>query len=198
MVRDVHYFAYGTLQRGLSNHADMTDVLGEPRGRFRTVDPFAVVVPHELGCANPGCGLLHRMATLVPEVGSLHVEGDVYLVDADGLSVVDRLESYDGEEGTGPYVRRAVDLVSLDGATRLSAQAYRVRNPAAWRTLVETGRADAVARYTADMASSTPKGCCVREPGHAGAHDTIDLLRVGDDLSVTSALDEVQRREGSS
>lgn len=193
----MHYFAYGTLQRGLSNHADMTDVLGEPRGRFRTVDSFAVVVPHELGCTNPGCGLLHRMAALVPEVGSLHGEGDVYLVDADGLSVIDRLENCDGEAGTGPYVRRAVDVVSLDGAKRLTAQAYLVRDPAAWRALVDTGRADAVARYTADMASSTPKGCCVREPGHAGAHDTIDLLRVGDDLSVPSAFDEVQQSEGS-
>jgi gamma-glutamylcyclotransferase (GGCT)/AIG2-like uncharacterized protein YtfP len=177
MARDIHYFAYGTLQQGLSNYADMTDVLGEPAGRFRTAEPFAVVVPHELGCANPGCGLLHRMATLVPEVGPVRAEGDVYLVDADGLSVVDRLEGYDGEDGTGPYVRCAVELVSLDGSTRLTAQAYRVRDPAPWRALVERRRADAVARYTADMASSTPKDCCVREPGHAGAHDTIDPLR---------------------
>ena len=177
MARDIHYFAYGTLQRGLSNHADMTDVLGEPRGRFRTVDAFAVVVPHERGCANPGCSLLHRMATLVPRVGALHVEGDVYLVDADGLGVVDRLESYDGEDGTGPYVRRGVEVASIDGSTHLTAQAYLVRDPAPWRALVELGRADAVARYTADMATSTPKDCCVRAPGHAGPHDTIDPLR---------------------
>ena len=71
MGRDIHYFAYGTLQKGLSNYADMTDVLGEPAGRFRTVDPFAVVVPLKAGCANPGCNLLPRMATLVPQVGSL-------------------------------------------------------------------------------------------------------------------------------
>jgi gamma-glutamylcyclotransferase (GGCT)/AIG2-like uncharacterized protein YtfP len=177
MARDIHYFAYGTLQKGLSNYADMTDVLGEPRGRFRTVEPFAVVVPHERGCANPGCGLLHRMAALVPEVGPLRVEGDVYLVDADGLRVVDRLENYDDAHGTGPYVRRAVDVVSIDGPAQLTAQAYLVRDPAPWRALVELGRADAVARYTADMASSTPKDCCVRVPGHAGAHDTIDPLR---------------------
>ena len=66
MARDIHYFAYGTLQQGLSNYADMGDVLGEPIGRFRTLDPFAVVVPHEPGCANPRCNLLHRMAMLVP------------------------------------------------------------------------------------------------------------------------------------
>jgi len=179
MPRDIHYFAYGTLQQGLSNHADLGEVLGEPRGRFRTRDPFAVVVPHEPGCANPGCSLLHRMAVLVPDVGSLHVEGDVYLVDADGLRVVDRLENYDGEERTGPYVRREIDVVSIDGLTQLRAQAYRVRDPAGWRALVERGAADAVARYTADMATSTPKNCCVREPGHAGAHDTIDPLRAG-------------------
>jgi len=177
MARDIHYFAYGTLQQGLSNYADMTDVLGEPLGRFRTADPFAVVVPHERGCANPGCSLLHRMAALVPRVGSLQVEGDVYLVDADGLRVVDRLESYDSAQTTGPYVRRAVDVVSLDGATQLAAQAYLVRDPAPWRALVAMGRADAVARYTADMATSTPKDCCMRAPGHAGPHDTIDPLR---------------------
>jgi gamma-glutamylcyclotransferase (GGCT)/AIG2-like uncharacterized protein YtfP len=177
LARDIHYFAYGTLQQGLSNYADMTDVLGEPSGRFRTVEPFAVVVPHEPGCANPGCNLLHRMAALVPLVGSLRVEGDVYLVDADGLRVVDRLESYDDADGTGPYVRRDVEVVSLDGSTQLTAQAYRVRDPAPWRALVERGRADAVSRYTADMATSRPKDCCVRRPGHAGAHDTIDPLR---------------------
>ena len=177
MARDIHYFAYGTLQQGLSNYADMGEVLGAPIGRFRTVDPFAVVVPHEPGCANPGCNLLHRMATLVAGVGSLRVDGDVYRVDADGLRVIDRLESYDGEEGRGPYVRREIDVVSVDGLTRLRAQAYLVRDPAPWRALVERGRADAVARYTADMATSTPKDCCVRAPGHAGAHDTIDPLR---------------------
>src|SRR3954452_16096518 len=133
MARDIHYFAYGTLQQGLSNHAATTDVLGEPRGRFRTVEPFAVVVPHERGCANPGCGLLHRMAALVPQVGSLRVEGDVYLVDADGLRVIDRLENYDPEEGAGPYVRREIDVVSVDGLTQLRAQAYRVHDAAAWR-----------------------------------------------------------------
>ncbi|MEA2138248.1 MAG: gamma-glutamylaminecyclotransferase [Solirubrobacteraceae bacterium] len=178
MARDIHYFAYGTLQRGLSNHADVSEVLGEPRGRFRTRDAFAVVVPHQPGCANPGCNMLHRMALLVPEVGALHAEGDVYLVDADGLRVIDRLESYDGEDGSGPYVRREIDLVSLDGLTQLRAQAYRVRDPAAWRALVERGRAAAVARYTADMATSEPKDCCARAPGHPGAHDTIDPLRV--------------------
>jgi gamma-glutamylcyclotransferase (GGCT)/AIG2-like uncharacterized protein YtfP len=177
MARDIHYFAYGTLQQGLSNFADMGSVLGEPRGRFRTRDPFAVVVPHEPGCANPGCNLLHRMAMLVPQMGSLHVEGDVYLVDAEGLRVIDQLENYDGEAGAGPYVRREIDVVSVDGLTNLRAQAYRVRDPAPWRALVEQGRADAVARYTAAMATSTPKTCCLREPGHAGAHDTIDPLR---------------------
>jgi gamma-glutamylcyclotransferase (GGCT)/AIG2-like uncharacterized protein YtfP len=179
MTRDIHYFAYGTLQQGLANHADVGEVLGEPRGRFRTRDPFAVVVPHEPGCANPGCNLLHRMAMLVPEVGALRVEGDVYRVDADGLRVIDRLENYDGEDGAGPYVRREIDVVSIDGLTQLRAQAYRVRDPGPWRALVERGRADAVARYTADMATSTQKACCVRAPGHAGAHDTIDPLSVG-------------------
>jgi gamma-glutamylcyclotransferase (GGCT)/AIG2-like uncharacterized protein YtfP len=157
----------------------MADVLGEVQGWFRTVGWFGVIVPHELGCTNPGCSLLHRMATLVPDVDSLQVEGDVYLVDRDGLSVIDRLENYDGEDGVGPYVRREVELESLDGATRLTAQVYRVRDPAPWRALVQAGRADAVARYTADMATATPKDCCSREPGHPGPHETVDVLRAG-------------------
>jgi hypothetical protein len=111
-------------------------------------------------------------------VGYLHAEGDVYLVDADGLRAIDRLESYDGEDGAGPYVRRELRVVSIDGSTQLTAQAYRVRDPASWRALVELGRAEAVSRYTADMATSTPKACCVREPRHAGPHDTINPLRV--------------------
>jgi hypothetical protein len=73
-------------------------------------------------------------------------------------------------------VRREIDVVSIDGLTQLRAQAYRVRDPAAWQALVKRGRADAVTRYTADMATSKPKDCCVRAPGHAGAHDTIDPL----------------------
>ncbi len=100
----------------------MGAVLGEPRGRFRTLGPFAVVVPHEPGCANPGCNLLHLMAMLVPHVGSLHVEGDVYLVDADGLRVIDQLESYDGEDATGPYVRREIDVVSIANSARHRGQ----------------------------------------------------------------------------
>jgi gamma-glutamylcyclotransferase (GGCT)/AIG2-like uncharacterized protein YtfP len=139
MVRDIHYFAYGTLQKGLSNYADMTDVLGEPAGRFRTAEAFAVVVRHEPGCSNPGCNLLHRMATLVSGVGSLRVEGDVYLVDAEGLRLIDRLENYEGEDGTGPYVRREIEVVSIDGRTQLTAHAYRVRDPAPWRNARRAG-----------------------------------------------------------
>ena len=179
-MRDIHYFAYGTLQRGLPNYADLTDVLGEPLGRFRTVDPHAIVVPAHAGCSNPGCSLLHRMATLVADYESLQVEGDVYAIDADGLAILDRLENYDGEEGTGPYVRRAIDVVSTDGESRLTVQAYRVRHPDRWLELVAAGRAEAVAVYTADMATSTPKDCCVRDPGHAGPHDTIDPFANGD------------------
>jgi hypothetical protein len=79
---------------------------------------------------------------------------------------------------SAPWSRsRDIDVVSIDGSTQLTAHAYRVRDPAPWRALVEQGRADAVSRYTADMATSTPKDCCVRQPGHAGAHDTIDPLR---------------------
>jgi gamma-glutamylcyclotransferase (GGCT)/AIG2-like uncharacterized protein YtfP len=173
LARDIHYFAYGTLQRGFSNYVEMRDVVGEPVGRFRTVEPFAIVVPHQAGCSNPGCGLLHRMASLVAGIGGLHAEGDVYRVDADGLRRIDRLESYD-EQVMGPYVRRRLRLVAIDGSTRVTAHAYCARDPAPWRALVELGRADAVSRYSADMAGAAPKQCCVREPGHGGPHDTTD------------------------
>lgn len=119
------------------------------------------------------------MASLVAGIGGLHVEGDLYRVDADGLRRIDRLESYD-EQPIGPYVRRELRLVALDDAMRVTAQAYCARDPAPWRALVELGRAEAVSRYTADMAGAAAKECCVREPGHAGAHDTIDPFAASD------------------
>ena len=143
MAREIHYFAYGTLQRGLSNYADLTDVLGEPLGRFRTAADFAVVVPDRPGCSNPGCNLLHRMATLVPDLDDLRVEGDVYAIDANGLCVIDRLENYDSEQASGPYARREIEVVSVVGQARLTAQAYVVREPDRWRALVDAGRASA-------------------------------------------------------
>lgn len=77
MTRHIPYFAYGTRQRGFTSHAGMIDVLGEPRGRFRTVAPLCLVVPREPGCANQAGGLLHRTATLGPDLGPLGAQGDL-------------------------------------------------------------------------------------------------------------------------
>lgn len=174
--RRIHYFAYGTLQRGFANYADLEDVLGDPAGRFRTVDPYAIVVPHEPGCLNPACALLHRMATLVPDADDLHAEGDVYEIDAGALRRIDALESYD-DHAPGPYIRQELALIALGSPTRLNAHAYRASDPARWRSLVDAGRADAVTRYAADVAASQPKPCCTRHPGHAPPHDVTDPTR---------------------
>jgi gamma-glutamylcyclotransferase (GGCT)/AIG2-like uncharacterized protein YtfP len=51
-VRDVRYFAYGTLQQGFSNYERFASNLGVPLGRYRTVEPFPLVVPREPACTN--------------------------------------------------------------------------------------------------------------------------------------------------
>jgi gamma-glutamylcyclotransferase (GGCT)/AIG2-like uncharacterized protein YtfP len=175
MTRDVLYFAYGTLQKGLPNYGDLAAVVGEPVGRFKTEAPHALVVPLVPGCANPGCNLLHRMAALVPDA-AMYVEGDLFLLDSDGLRAVDRLESY-VEGGDGPYVRRKTAVVPLQGGgPRRFAQAFHVADPVRWRELVSTGRAEAIPRYTAELAGATLKACCARDPGHAGDHDVVDVF----------------------
>ena len=71
------YFAYGTTRSGFTHHRRLG--LGMPLGHFRTVEPYAVVVPHQAACSNPGCPHLHRMAALVPGFG-IHAEGEVFEV----------------------------------------------------------------------------------------------------------------------
>jgi hypothetical protein len=48
--QDLRYFAYGTLQKGFPNWLDLADRLGDPIGRFRTDEPYALVVPTQPGC----------------------------------------------------------------------------------------------------------------------------------------------------
>ena len=122
MARDIHCFAYGTLQQGPS-YADMGAVLGEPRGRFRTLDrsPSSSRTSRAAPIRGAACCTAWRCWFLTS--ARCTSRGDVYLVDADGVRVIDRLEIYDGEDVTGPYVRREIDVVSIDGRTQLRAQA---------------------------------------------------------------------------
>lgn len=111
---ELGYFAYGTLQKGFPNWPDLADRLGDPVGRFRTVEPHALVVPIQPGCVNPGCGLLHRMAALVPGVEGCHVEGDLFVIDRSVIAAIDRLEAYDEtRDPPGPYVRINIKVAAI-------------------------------------------------------------------------------------
>ena len=175
MVRELRYFAYGTLQKEFPNWHDLADRLGDPIGRFRTVEPHAVVVPIQAGCWNPGCRLLHRMAALVPGVEGFHVDGDVFAIDPSALAAIDRLEDYDEDrQPPGLYLRTHLQVRSLAEPTVHEAIAYCVRDPAPWLALVSNGRAEALSCYERRFADATPKACCLRNPGHAGPHDVLD------------------------
>jgi gamma-glutamylcyclotransferase (GGCT)/AIG2-like uncharacterized protein YtfP len=165
----IPYFAYGTTQRGFTHHRRLAELLGEPVGRFTTVAPHAVVVPHAAACSNPGCEYVHRMAVLVAGFEPLSAEGDLFLITPEALAVVDRLET------SGPYVREEIEVGS-GGDTRV-AHAYRAREPDRWRALVERGGADALTSYPRELAGAERrKDCCLRAPGHPPPHDVIDPL----------------------
>jgi gamma-glutamylcyclotransferase (GGCT)/AIG2-like uncharacterized protein YtfP len=162
----VPYFAYGTTQHGFPHQRELG--LGEPVGRFRTVEAHAIVMPREPACSNPGCRHLHRMAALVRGHWSLHAQGDVFLVGDDELAALDALEL------SGPYVRGSVEVVALDGGQRYEAHAYPAQEPLRWAELVRAGLADALETYP--LQPTEPKACCAREPGHAPPHDVVDPL----------------------
>ena len=177
---ELAYFAYGTLQKGFANWRDLADRLGDPVGRFRTVEPHALVVPVQPGCANPGCPLLHRMAVLVPGIEGFHAEGDLFIVDRSALAEIDRLEDYDdARDPPGLYERVRVRVASPAGREAHDAFAFRVSDPAPWRALVATGRAELLTRYERRHAHASPKRCCIASPGHTGPHDVLDPFAVG-------------------
>jgi hypothetical protein len=159
----IAYFAYGTTQQGFPHHRELYELLRDPVARVRTIAPYAIVVPHEAACSNPGCRFLHRMAALVPFDGDLHAEGDVFLVDDDALAALDQLEL------SGPYTRATIDVGEY------AAQAYPVREPERWLQLVRRGRADALTAFPRELAGdSTLKPCCQAAPGHPPPHDVIE------------------------
>ncbi len=170
------YFAYGTLQKGFPNWPAFADALGDPIGRYRTVYAHALVVPIQPGCANPGCGLLHRMAALVPGVAGFHVEGELFAISRSTVAAIDRLESYDESDRAGLYVRTELKVVPQAGGAACNAIAYRVREPGRWRELVATGHAELLARYELGLADAGPKQCCLTNPLHAGPHDVLELF----------------------
>jgi gamma-glutamylcyclotransferase (GGCT)/AIG2-like uncharacterized protein YtfP len=159
----IPYFAYGTTQQGFPHHRELYDLLGEPVGRFRTAEPYAIVVPHEAACSNPGCRFVHRMAALVPFDGDLRAEGDVFMVSDAALAALDRLEL------SGPYTRDTVVVGDY------AAQAYPVREPGRWIELVRRGRADALAEFPRELADlNTLKPCCEAFAGHPPPHDVVE------------------------
>lgn len=164
MAGDIGYFAYGTLQKGFANWPDLSDELGEPVGRFCTAQPHGLVVPIQPGCANPGCGLLHRMAALVPGIEGLHAEGDLFEINLSSLAAIDRLEDYDPtRQPPGLYVRTQIEVIRVGGDVR-PAMAYTVREPGRWRALVANGTAQLLVRYEHHLAQAGPKLCCLENP----------------------------------
>jgi gamma-glutamylcyclotransferase (GGCT)/AIG2-like uncharacterized protein YtfP len=163
------YFAYGTTRHGFPHHAEHAALLGEPVGRFRTVERYAVVVPRAAACSNPGCRFVHRMAALVRGEWDVHAEGDVFDVDDRALAALDRLEL------SGPYVRASIAV--SDDRREFAAQAYPAGEPERWAALVRAGRADALAAYPRELATAALlKPCCRATPGHAPPHDVVDPL----------------------
>jgi hypothetical protein len=110
------------------------------------------------------------MAALIAGFAPLLAEGDLFMVSAEALTAIDRLE-------TGPYTRARVTVESLDGAETVTAYAYPAREPARWRALVDAGRAAALASYPRELAAQERlKACCRRAPRHDPPHDITDPL----------------------
>jgi gamma-glutamylcyclotransferase (GGCT)/AIG2-like uncharacterized protein YtfP len=167
----VPYFAYGTTQQGFTHHRRLG--LGSPVGRYRTVAPHAVVVPHRAACSNPGCEYVHRMAALVPGL-ELRVDGDLFLIGEAAAEAIEALET----GPASPYARDELDVAPVGGGATVRARAYLAREPARWRALVERDEADALASYPRELAAAeTRKACCLRAPGHPPPHDVVDPLR---------------------
>jgi hypothetical protein len=160
-----------TAPRGFPHHRELAALLGEPVGRFRTVEAHGIVVPRDAACSNPGCRYVHRMAVLVKGHWDLHAEGDVFLVGEEAMAALDGLEL------CGPYVRGTLEVCAVDGAQRYTAEAYPAREPMRWAELVRADLADALEAYPAELADCNAlKACCSGEPGHAAPHDVIDPL----------------------
>jgi|SRR3954447_11261530 hypothetical protein len=72
------YFAHSTLQHGFARWERHRALLGEPVGRFRTVDAWSIAVVRDPACLNASCRHLHRMCGLVADQAAHHAEGDLF------------------------------------------------------------------------------------------------------------------------
>jgi gamma-glutamylcyclotransferase (GGCT)/AIG2-like uncharacterized protein YtfP len=173
-MQPVPYFAYGTTQRGFAHHLRLARLLGEPVARVRTCSAHAVVVPRGRACSNPACQYVHRMAVLVPGHEPCRVEGDLFLIGADALAVLDDLEAGSADR-PGPYRRVSLDVVSIEDSAVRTVQAYAARDAAFWISLVQHGHADALAAYPSTLAADEQlKDCCRRAPRHPPPHDVVE------------------------
>lgn len=106
MPPEAPVFVYGTLKRGLGNHAVMLEAGGEFAGEARTVTRFPLVengLPYLLEQPRRG----HR------------VQGELYrLNNARGLAHLDRLEGHPN------FYRRRLIEVESSGGSRLKAWVY--------------------------------------------------------------------------
>jgi gamma-glutamylcyclotransferase (GGCT)/AIG2-like uncharacterized protein YtfP len=158
----VRFFAYGTAQKGLFHHEQLS--LGEPVARLRLAHAHSLVVLRYLACSDPECSYLHRMAVLVHGRENHHPEGDVYEIDDAMLARLDALAAV-----LGPFTRVEEEL--SDGSTAFT---YRQVPPDAIHHAVE-GLADIVEDYPRDEPPQL-KDCCAAELGHYGPHDVVRAL----------------------
>lgn len=98
-------FVYGTLKRGRSNHGYMNGQRFV--GEARTAPLYRL---YDLG-GYPG---------LVTSPEGLSIHGEIWEVDTESLSKLDRLEDIEG----GEYIREAVPLLAPFDQTRVEGYRY--------------------------------------------------------------------------
>ncbi len=167
-------FVFHTLQHGYPLQADLGSFLGEPVGRYRTVQPYPLAVYREASCQNERCGFEHRVCGLLNRPGEGHrVEGDIYELDDEQLRLLDIEEFYlpDQPKEEQGSVRRVIELEPIDGGAPVRAEThFNDSHEEHYTHSLEEGWAELVACYTIEMAQQTPKACCVETPGHPGLH----------------------------
>ncbi len=120
-------FVFHTLQHGYPLNAALGKFLGEPVGRYRTVQPYPLAVYRLARCENTRCGFEHRVCGLLNRPGEGHrVEGDLFELDDEQLRLLDIEEYYlpdqpDKEQGS---VRRVIELEPNEGGAPVRAETH--------------------------------------------------------------------------
>tara|TARA_R100000278_G_scaffold26745_1_gene24508 strand:- start:2735 stop:3109 length:375 start_codon:yes stop_codon:yes gene_type:complete len=96
-------FVYGTLMKGEANHSLMNGATYI--GKFKTQDKWGLI---NLG----------YFPALVPH--TIEVEGELYEVDNDMLTRIDRLEGVDA----GMYQRRTINIYDMETGEHVEADTY--------------------------------------------------------------------------